>query len=223
MVSRTALANVLHQVGHLANTKAVFREVEEMQKKHQPEFPLLYSQRGFQYCDLLLSQGQVQEVQHRASQTLELAKQYLGQGLGLYDIGNDYLSLGRAHLLQSQRDSNYPVTHSLNFLNRAVDGLRQAGTQHHIPRALLARAEFYRVTGVLEKAQNDLDEAFTIATRGGMGLFEADCHLEYARLYLAKGDKAKAREHWETAKKMIEEMGYHRRDKEVEELEEQLK
>ena len=51
----------------------------------------------------------------------------------------------------------------------------------------------------------------------------ADCHLEYARWYLAKGDKAKARGHWEIAKKMIEKMGYHRRDKEVEELEEQLK
>ena len=30
------------------------------------------------------------------------------------------------------------------------------------------------------KAQKDLDEAFTIATRGGMGLYLADCHLEYA-------------------------------------------
>ena len=52
---------------------------------------------------------------------------------------------------------------------------------------------------------------------------DADCHLEYARLYLAKGDKEKARKEWETAKKMIKEMGYHRRDKEVQELEEQLK
>lgn len=47
---------------------------------------------------------------------------------------------------------------------------------------------------------------------------EADSHLEYARWYLAKNDKVKAREHWEIAKKMIEEMGYHRRDKEVDEI-----
>jgi hypothetical protein len=51
---------------------------------------------------------------------------------------------------------------------------------------------------------------------------QADCHLEYLRWYLTNGNKAKASEHWETAKKMIEEMGYHRRDKEVQELEEQL-
>ena len=57
---------------------------------------------------------------------------------------------------------------------------------------------------------------FTIATRGGMKLYEADCHLEYARLYLAEGDKEKAKEHLSTAKKMIEEMGYHRRDIDIE-------
>jgi hypothetical protein len=50
-----------------------------------------------------------------------------------------------------------------------------------------------------------------------------DCHLEYVRWYLAHGNKAKVLNHWEIAKKMIEEMGYHRRDKEVQELEEQLK
>ena len=97
-----------------------------------------------------------------------------------------------------------------------------------LPRGLLARAEYYRVTGALDKAQKDLDEAFSIATRGGMGLFLADCHLEYARLKLfGKGWRLnveadtsdEAREHLKTAKEMIAKMGYHRRDKEVEELE----
>ncbi len=55
-----------------------------------------------------------------------------------------------------------------------------------------------------------------------MGLYLADCHLEYARLYLARGAKDKAREHWQIAKDNIDKMGYHRRDKEVQELDEQL-
>jgi len=100
--------------------------------------------------------------------------------------------------------------------------LRQSGNQDDIPRGLLARAEFYRVTGALDKAQRDLDEAFSIATRGGMRLFEADCHLGYARLYLARGEKDRARENLAKAKQMIEQIGYHRRDKEVDELEGQL-
>jgi len=54
--------------------------------------------------------------------------------------------------------------------------------------------------------------------------------LEYARLVLARhhpnpplqGAGDEARKHWEIAKDMIEKMGYHRRDKEVEEIEGQL-
>jgi len=115
------------------------------------------------------------------------------------------------------------VSDTLTYLNRAVDGLRQAGQQGELPRGLLARAAYYRVTGDLEKAQRDLDEAFTIVLRGGMGLYLADCHLEYARLALARDEKEDAREHWGTAKDSIEKMGYHRRDKEVEEIEMSLR
>jgi len=37
------------------------------------------------------------------------------------------------------------------------------------------------------------------------------------RLCLAIGEKDKAREHWEKAKAMVGEMGYHRREGEIEE------
>jgi exonuclease VII small subunit len=107
-------------------------------------------------------------------------------------------------------------------LDRGVEGLRQAGQQDELPRGLLARAELRRVTGAMDKGQRDLDEAFSIAERCGMRLYESDCHLEYARWHLASGDKPKARESLAKAKKMIDGMGYHRRDKEVKELEAQL-
>lgn len=131
----------------------------------------------------------------------------------------------------------------LTYFNRVVDRLRLAGQQDFLPLGLLARAEYYRVTSDLVKAQKDVDEAFTIATRGGMGLHLADCHLEYARLNVAKSKVEgqtlearpstfdlrpeshldEARKHLATAKEMINRMGYHRRDKEALELEEQLK
>ena len=91
-----------------------------------------------------------------------------------------------------------------------------------MPSGLLARAELRRVTGALGRAGADLEEALFIATRGGMRLHEADCHLEYARLHLACGEEEKARESLAKAKRMIEEMGYHRRDGEVAELEGEL-
>ena len=151
MVRRTVLVNALHQVGQLTESLAKFQEAEEMQKKSQPEFPLHYSLRGFQYCDLLLSQGNYAEVKRRASQMLEWTKQQLYGG-SLYTIALDNLSLGRTQLLHFQRDSNFPITDLPNILDHAVDGLRQAGAQEFIARGLLVRAEYYRVTGDLEKA-----------------------------------------------------------------------
>ena len=73
-----------------------------------------------------------------------------------------------------------------------------------------------------KQAQKALDEAMTIATRGQMRLCEADCHLEQARLHLAMGNKDEARKSHAIAREMIEDMGYHRRDKEVKEVGKQL-
>lgn len=229
MLVMTTLANILHQAGRPLDSEKVFRNAEKTQNELAPRLPILYSVQGFQYCDLLLAQGKYQDVQTRARQTLVLATTHGW----LLDIALDCLSMGRAYLLQPRREgtSNFPEV--TDYLKRAVDGLRQAGTLHELPRGLLARAELYRVKGEFERAQDDLDEAMRIASRGGMGLHQADCHLEYARLYLAQGEKEneptikqdkleKAREHWTTAKEMIARMGYHRRDKDVQEIENQL-
>jgi hypothetical protein len=108
-------------------------------------------------------------------------------------------------------------------LQQTVDGLRQAGQQQELPRGLMARAELYRIQGDFAQARRDLDEAMTIATRGEMGLHQADDHLEYARLYLAMGNETMARQGLATARVMVTRMGYHRRDAEVQELEGQLK
>ncbi len=105
---------------------------------------------------------------------------------------------------------------------RSSDGWVAAGTQHHIPRGLLARAELYRVTEDFPNAQRDLDEAMKIATRSGMRLHEADGHLEYARLHLAMGDKDNARASLAAGKAIVEDTGYHRRDGAVKQIEDQL-
>ncbi|MDH4136579.1 MAG: hypothetical protein OEW09_07690, partial [Anaerolineae bacterium] len=218
MGTRTQLASALHQAGRLAEAEAAFREAEEMQKEMQPEYPLLYSHRGFQYCDLLLSQGKYQEVQNRVKKLFE----WRTPSDPLLDIALENLSLGRAHLLQAQQEGSHDFVQAAAYLDQAMDGLRQAGQQDELPRGLLARAELRRVKGSLDRARADLDEALSIATRGGMRLHEADCHLEYARLHLACGEQEKAQESLAKAKEMIEDMGYHRRDGEMAELEEML-
>ncbi|HWP52913.1 MAG TPA: hypothetical protein VN476_02200, partial [Pyrinomonadaceae bacterium] len=225
MLVMTTLANILHQVGRPLDSERVFVNAEKTQNSLGPRLPILYSVQGFQYCDLLLAQGKYQEVQSRAKQTLVLATT-LGW---LLDIALDCLSLGRAYLLESTSN----VHEATEYLKRAVDGLRQAGTMHELPRGLLARAELFRLKSEFEESQGDLDEAMRVATRGGMGLHQVDCHLEYARLDLTQGETEnnpaikhvrleKARKHLIAAKGMVKRMGYHRRDKDVLEIERQL-
>jgi hypothetical protein len=156
-----------------------------MQKERQPEYPLLYSLPGYRYCDLLLDHGKVEEVQRRAAQTLEWSSQ---QGI-LLDIALDHLSLGRAHLLHSVQQGTGDHTQAATHLDQAVDGLRAAGMQDELPRGLMARAALRRATGDIDWARADLDEAEAIAARGDIRLHQADCHLEYARLYLATGEE----------------------------------
>jgi hypothetical protein len=72
----------------------------------------------------------------------------------------------------------------------------------------------------LARAQRDLDETFR--QPGRYGPLPRRLPLGISRLYLAMGDRDKAREHLATAKEMIQRIGYHRRDPELEELEHAL-
>jgi AraC-like DNA-binding protein len=170
------------------------------------------------YCDLLLGKLLVQEVKERVGRTLEWIKE---DGI-LLAIALDNVSLSRAWLLEAQLAGTSDTMHAAEFLQRAVGGLRHAAQMDELPRGLLARAELHRFNRDYALAERDLAEVFRIATRSGMGLYLAEYHLESARLRLAQDNKEKAREHFATAKEMIERMGYHRRDKEVNELEQQL-
>jgi tetratricopeptide (TPR) repeat protein len=161
-VSRTTLADALHQSGDLDEATRLFAEAERLQADRQHEYPILYSLGGYQYCDLLLGQGQAAEVLRRGSQTLLIAE----RNRWLLAIGLDHLLLGRAHPAGSAE--------AIYHLDLAVEFLRRAGFLHMLPLGLLARAR-----------PHDLDEACRIATRSGMRLYLADYHL-------AKGNLAEA-------------------------------
>jgi tetratricopeptide (TPR) repeat protein len=216
MSDETTLADAQHQAGQVAEAAALFRQAEEMQKERQPQSPLLYSLWGFRYNDLLLSQGEWRQVLERAEKALEIVQQ---GSRNLLDIALDHLALGRAHGQQAQAEGTGDYAQAASHLERAVQGLRQAGQQQELPRGLLARAELQRVRGEWDAARHDLEEALEIATRGGMRLHQADCHLEYARLHLACGEEGAARASLAQARKLVQETGYHRRDAELAQLE----
>jgi len=247
MVSRAKRADALHQAGRWEESAEAFREAEALQVEWQPGDPRLYSLRGYQYCDLLLSCGEPEggsglqglaaapeeaqrfrqacrEVRERAEQTIQIAK----SNHWLLDIALDHLSLGRSHLglaltaagpATPGGEAEADFAQAAEHLDRAVEGLRKAGDESYAPRGLLARAAFHRLRGDLAGAAADLAEAVEIAERGGMRLHLCDAHLERARLALRQGDPEVARRHVALARQLVAETGYGRREREVRWLE----
>ena len=232
--TRTTLADVLHQRGRRTEAVECFREAEAIQVGAQPDYPLLYSLQGFQYCDLLLAeveraawrhcrpvpqpgasggshethgiQSRWCEVEQRAMQTIQVAE----IDNSLLDFALGRLTLGRAILYQTVLGTSdsarvFALTIARQELTAAVDSLLSAGAQEFIVRGLLTRAWLRFMEDDPEGAKADLDEAWQIAERGAMKLHMADILLHRARLF-------RDRVALEAAARLIEEIGYHRRD-----------
>jgi tetratricopeptide (TPR) repeat protein len=56
LIIRATLADALHQAGRRADAMAGFLQAEGLQAEDERQYPLLYSLRGSQYCDLLLAE-----------------------------------------------------------------------------------------------------------------------------------------------------------------------
>lgn len=210
---RTTLADSLHQFGQLGEAEKMFLEAETMQKKEQPEFPLLYSLWGFRLCNFLLGRGMFQEVIDRVNHTLKWEKQQ-GSLLGIH-LGK--LSLARAWMMQAREEEqgNDDYKGTADFLNQAAASLRKFGNQEFLVFSLLNRAAFYRWRKQYHKAWIDLKEVEEISELWGIKLYMVDYHLEAGRLCLEQENKKEARLHFKIAKKKIDQMGYHRKDTEV--------
>ncbi|MGH8471315.1 MAG: hypothetical protein ACREVJ_02405, partial [Gammaproteobacteria bacterium] len=251
VIMRTTHADALYQAGRRAEAEARFREAEEIQAESQPGYPLLYSLQGFRYCDLLSTEAEraawrvscsggpppqedgdshratLQAVSERAVQTIKISE----NNRWLLDIAFDHLTLGRAALYAAILEGS-PLDPCRAPLQHAVDGLRRAGTQDHLPRGLLTRAWLRFQTGARtgpstgsgkdpESAQSDLDEAWEIAERGPMKLHMADIHLHRARLFFREADYpwGSPAADLAAARKLIETCGYGRRMEELEDAE----
>jgi hypothetical protein len=126
MTNRATQADVLQQMGRLKASRALFRAAEAMQAKLLPDQPLLYSVRGYQFCDRLLApaersawcrivdphsggrgQSRVVEppaiaeltaIQSRVEQSLKLVE---GTGKPLLNVALNELTLGRVHVFRA--------------------------------------------------------------------------------------------------------------------------
>jgi hypothetical protein len=174
-------------------------------------------------------QAACQAVSERAAQTLQWVESWKKD---ILSIALDHLTLARAALYATclAPSVGLPAAHAETLA--AVDGLRRAGSLHHLPRGLLTRAWLRRLEGALtgpDSAQEDLDEAYEIAERGPMPLFLADIHLHRARLFGSLPPEAcpypwqSAADDLREARRLIEQHGYGRRKEELEDAEAALR
>jgi hypothetical protein len=249
MTTRATHAYVLHVAGRREEAKVLLIDAEQRQRKLQPHRLLLYSMRGYYYCDLLLAEADYVSAVVRATDIFKLQP----KSASLLDYALVRLALGRGHsglalerIGQGQTAVDDVARNASSRLDQAVDGLRAAGQNDDLPRGLLARAALRRSVGYWEGAVRDLDEVEEIAEPGPMKLFLCDMALERARLAFAKIEtfaplnglidesppkpdvpdtaeaarlKDEATKQLATAADYIKICGYHRRDEELAELE----
>ena len=189
MTKRVAHADALHAAGQRDAAEQLFADAEKRQREWRSYEPLLYSVQGYAYCDLLLAKSDWIGARDRAVKTLEIAL----RNNWLQDIALDTLTLGRAHLAlaldnkqHSSSNCHADARAARARIDEAVEGLRAAGTSHHVPRGLLARAAFRRSVGDWEGAARDLNEVEEITEPGPMRLYLCDLALERARLAFAR-------------------------------------
>jgi hypothetical protein len=237
---RTTLADARLAVGEWARAHALFEEAESMQAELEQNGTQLDSLRGSRYCDLLLCPAEraawrepsadtivpaelselssCAEVFQRATRTLKVAV----RNRWTLDIALDHLTCGRAALYAARLHARAPtftctltLEQAREHLEAAVAKLREAGTQHHLPKGLLTRAWLHHLSNRDDLAERDLDEAWTLAIRGPMPLHQADIELHRARLFRDRDALARAAT-------LIHQLGYHRRLDELQDAQAQL-
>jgi TIR domain len=157
---------------------------------------------------LSISAGVCDTAMERATYALKIAE----EDQAPLKIALDHLTLARAMLYKAHLGFS-TLASAGGHVTAAVDGLRVATAMHHFPRGLLTRAWLRCLSGDEAGCRADLAEAWEIAERGPMPLFQADIQLTRARLFRDRNALAEARQ-------LIEKHRYHRRDGELADAEE---
>ena len=243
VINRTCLASILHARGERDSAMGLCINAEHRQRGVQPQFPVLYSEQGFHFFQII-----AQPIE-RLSWVMLMRNAY---GIELDDSRKEEELVSIINIawpridkgLQWARDHHFPLDLGLTYLanyqiatwvrrifpdeafyapfatehlDQAMNWLRRAGDAIHFVAGLIAGSVHHKSTGDAGAASQYLDEAWDIAERGPMRLHLADIHLHRARLFFRE-----AQYPWKSpqvdlaaAEKLINDCGYHRRDEEL--------
>lgn len=201
MVSQSYLAAVYHREGHIHKAFKYFQQAEVLEQERY-----LSSLVGFWYCDLLLASAQdkssLQVVLARAKYSLEIGKHLLSMAL-------DHLTIARVTAALNE------PTQAENYFEQGIQDIQKANMAQYTSPFHLYRADFYITKNKLDPALADLNSAWDIIDSCGMNLYLVDYLLIHGRYCLATADIDTALNHYEEAKQLITDTGYHLRDAEL--------
>ncbi|MBK8453388.1 MAG: tetratricopeptide repeat protein [Thiofilum sp.] len=222
---RASLAYILHCAGNslaIEESLELFKFAESMQSSMPAKYKYLFSLSGYYYCDLLIYKKDFSSLLDRASYLMDMAR----KTNNLLDFAISHLIYAKIYLQKEFLiNSEQDILVENFYLNEALKAFKEYDDKTLLPLGLCIRAHYYRYAKQYTKAHTDLQEVYDIAEHSGMRLHLTDYHLEMARLLIAEGKEPinKIQDHVDKAEKLINATGYHRRDKELAELKEQLR
>ncbi len=226
MRSRCRLAAVLHMHGELDAAADWFEQAVKQQQAHEPQRPALNSDHGFLYRNFLLDQMQTGDFNayHALLVLAQTALDYDGRDLDhrwLVALGLGRMSKASSIARMAQFDPHQAEGAKALF-NEAYRFLSDSGSVIYFPELFLEWARFQSWQQFKGQAIEDAKKALRYAMDYGMPLYQADAHLLLAELYLDIGDIDEAAGSLHAAQAIIQERGYGRRLKGLQNLQARL-
>jgi tetratricopeptide (TPR) repeat protein len=213
VATRTILASAHHMAGEFQEARTLFQAAENLQSAPSS---ILFSVRGFRFCDFLLDCGEAKEVERRARKMWDYAvnKRWQAklQGLGRVDDGISKVLWGAAAGKQKKRKA------AVQLFGEGIELLREAQRTEYLLMGLLFNADFFLSINQPRAAKPLLDEVSSEAAHDEMWRLEADRKILSARYSLAVGDTKQAKQLFRQAREAVQAMGYWRREKDLRNL-----
>ena len=170
--------------GDLGEAARLFEDAEQMLNKGGQDCELACPTISSYYCKYLLDTGEVERALQRAPLTLEWRKtkswQVAVDTSSLY--ASDLLVLGLSYLKSGD------LKNASRYLNQQVELFKSANEWLYLPSGLIGRAKLHMANKDYALAEQDLEEALSIARNTGALLSTWEANIVFAELALKFGD-----------------------------------
>ncbi len=209
--STTYFAYTLFLLGDIDTASIEFEKAGELQRRRDPSTEYLCSGRGIFYADYLLAQRKIYGIRG----ALAVSK----ENLRICERNNwiDDIDLCHCSLASIYRHLKKFKSAEAN-VEAAISGAKKTRRQDLEAKSLIELARIKIGQGLYSEAESEINEGLRICQRCGFKLYEPDAEVVLAKVYLAQGEIAKAKEFAQSAYNKAKQMSYYWPQKDAEEI-----